>query len=94
VRAYVAFLYGRADVGELPGVTGGLRRSLRRSRVRVPPARARRRPRVTRVWTLRSTPAVVQVSATVDDGDVSPYAIVARVEWRDGRWVVTRTVGD
>src|SRR4051812_25487581 len=39
LRGYVAFLYGRRDADELDGASADLRRSLRRARVRVPPAR-------------------------------------------------------
>ena len=42
--SYVAFLYGRRDADELEGASADLRRSLRRARVRVPPARAARTP--------------------------------------------------
>jgi hypothetical protein len=94
LRGYVAFLYGRAGTAELKGATGDLRRGLRRSHRRVPPARAGRTPRVARFETYRQGATVVQITAIVDDGDVVPYPITAFVELRDGRWVVTHLADD
>jgi hypothetical protein len=94
LRGYVAFLYGRADADELEGASADLRRSLRRSRVRVPPARARRTPSVVRVDAVLQAPGVVQVTATIDDGDLAPYPVTAFVESRHGRWLVTHLADD
>jgi hypothetical protein len=94
LRGYVAFLYGRTHADELQGASAALRRALRRSRVRVPPARARRTPRLVRVDAIRQAPGVVQVTATIDDGDLAPYPVIAFVEFRDGRWVVTHLADD
>jgi hypothetical protein len=94
LRSYVAFVYGRANADELEGPTADLRRSLRRARVRVPPARARRTPRVVRVDAVPQAPGVVQVKATIDDGDLTPYPVTAFVEFRDRRWLVTHLADD
>jgi hypothetical protein len=94
LRGYVAFLYGRAGTTGLRGATNDLRRDLRRSHRRVPPARAGRTPRAARFETFRQGPAVVQITAIVDDGDVVAYPITAFVELRDGRWVVTHLADD
>lgn len=94
LRGYVAFLYGRANADELQGLSADLRRALRRSRVRVPPARARRTPRLVRVDAVPGAPAVVQVTAMIDDGDLTPYPITAFVERPDGRWLVTHLADD
>jgi hypothetical protein len=94
LRGYVALLYGRANAEELERLSADLRRSLRRSRVRVPPARARRTPRIVRVDAVLQAPAAVQVTATIDDGDLTPYPVTAFVEFRDGRWLVTHLAAD
>jgi hypothetical protein len=94
LRGYVAFLSGRANADELQGASADLRRALRRSRIRVPPARARRTPRLVRVDAVLQAPDVVQVTATIDDGDLTPYPVTAFVELRAGRWVVTHLADD
>jgi hypothetical protein len=94
LRSYVAFVYGRANAHEIEGASADLRRALRRSRVRVPPAHARRTPRLVRVDAVLQAPGVVQVTATIDDGDLTPYPVTAFVEFRDGRWLVTHLADD
>jgi hypothetical protein len=94
LRGYVAFVYDRANAGELEGASADLERALRRSRVRVPPARARRTPRLTRVDAVLQAPGVVQVTATIDDGDLTTYPVTAFLELRDGRWLVTHLAND
>jgi hypothetical protein len=94
LRGYVAFLYGRANADELEGVSADLRRSLRRSRIRVPPARARRTPRLVRVDAVLQAPGVIQATATIDDGDLTPSLVTAFVEFRDARWLVTHLADD
>jgi hypothetical protein len=94
LRGYVAFVYGRASADELEGLSADLRRSLRRARVRVPPARARRTPRLVRVVAVLQAPGVVQVTAAIDDGDLTPYPVTAFVERRDGGWLVTHLADD
>jgi hypothetical protein len=89
LRTYVAFLYGRANAAQLEGATSDLRRALRHARLRVPPGRSERVPQIARVGVVRQTPVVVQVTATVDDGDVAPYLVTAFVELRNDRWWVT-----
>jgi hypothetical protein len=94
LRGYVAFLYGRTSADELEGASADVRRALRRSRVRVPPARARRTPRLVRVEAVLQAPGVVQVTATIDDGDLTTYPVTALVERRDARWLVTHLADD
>ena len=74
---------------------------MRTSRVRCaarafacPPARAERTPRIARVDAVLQAPGVVEVTATIDDGDLTPYPVTAFVEFRDGRWVVTHLADD
>jgi hypothetical protein len=55
----------------------------------VPPARAERRPTIARVEAVWQASAIVEVTATVDDGDIAPYSVTAFVERRAGRWLVT-----
>jgi hypothetical protein len=94
LRGYVAFLYGRANADELVGASADLRRALRRSRVRVPPARARRTPRLVRVDAVLQAPGVVEMTATIEDGDLAPYPVAAFVERRDARWLITHLADD
>jgi hypothetical protein len=93
LRGYVAFLYGRRDADELNGASAHLRRALRRARLRVPPARHARTPAIVDLHAIVQAPTIVQVTATVDDGDLAVYPITALVERRAGRWLVTH-VGD
>jgi hypothetical protein len=94
LQGYVAFLYGRLDADELEGGTGELTRGLRRARRRVPPARRERRSRIVRLAAVRQAPGLVQVTASVDDGDVAAYPVTAFVELGDGGWVVTHLADD
>ena len=94
LNGYVAFLYGRGSVDELEGATRELRRELRRARLRVPPARAARTPRIVRLQSAEQSPATVVVTAIVDDGDLAAYPVTALVERRAGSWQVTRLADD
>jgi hypothetical protein len=94
LRTYVAFLYGHTSALGLERATADVRRALRHSRVRVPPARRERTPAIVRVRAIRQAASVVQVAATVDDGDVAPYAVTAFVELRHARWRVTQVADD
>jgi hypothetical protein len=93
LRGYVAFLHGRLSADELEGASSDLRRALRRARVRVPPARAVRRPAIVGVRAFARAPGVVLVIASVADGDLAAYSIAASVERRPGRWLVTGLAG-
>jgi hypothetical protein len=93
LHGYVAFLYGRATADELEGAGSDLRRALRRARVRVPPARAERRPAVVGLRATARAPGVVLVSASVADGDLAAYPITASLQRRAGRWLVTGLAG-
>jgi hypothetical protein len=89
LRTYVAYLYGRIGAAGLQEATVGMRRTLRQARVRVPPARAARTPTITGLRSAIPRPGVVEVTATVDDGDLATYPVTAFVERRGGRWLVT-----
>jgi hypothetical protein len=89
LRGYVAFLYGRRDANELEGASA----DLRRARVRVSAARGARTPTIIDLRAVAQAPTVVQVTATVDDGDLAAYLVTAFVERRAGCWLVTH-VGD
>jgi hypothetical protein len=91
---YVPYRYGRGSADELEGATGELRRELRRTRVRVPPARAARTPTITRLQSAERSSATVVVTAIVDDGDLAAYPVTAIVEQRAGHWQVTRLAHD
>jgi hypothetical protein len=94
LNSYVAFLHGRVGVDELEGADRELRRELRRARLRVPPARAARTPRIVRLQSAEQSPATVVVTAIVDDGDVAAYPVTAIVERRAGSWRVARLADD
>jgi hypothetical protein len=90
LRAYVAFLYGRRAARDLPSATANLRSHLRRTHIRVPPARAERTPTISALRVDACDRRFVQVSVPVDDGDLSPYRIRAIAERRGRRWLVVR----
>jgi hypothetical protein len=94
LNEYVAFLYGRGSINVPERATSDLRRELRGARVRVPPARAARTPRVVRLQSAKQSPAAVVVTAIVDDGDLAAYPVTAIVERRAGRWRVMRLADD
>jgi hypothetical protein len=94
LRGYVAFLYGRRDADELDGASAHLRRALRRARLRVPPARHARTPAIVDLHAIVQAPTIVQVTATVADGDLAVYPVTAFVERRAGRWLVTHVGND
>ena len=94
LRRYVAYLYGRGSADELKGASRELRRVLRRARVRVPPARAARTPRIVRLQSTEQSPDTVVVTALVDDGDLAAYPVTALVERRAGFWQVIRLADD
>jgi len=94
LRRYVAVLYGHIESAQLRGATVDLRRALRRSRVRVSPGRSGRDAELVGVHVVRQAAGVVQVTGTVDDGDLAPYLVTAFVELRDGRWRVTHLADD
>jgi hypothetical protein len=92
LSGYVAYLYGHRSIGRLRGLTASLRRELRHTRVRVPPARAQRTPHILRIHTTAQSLAAVVVMAIVDDGDLADYAVSAVAELSDRRWRVTRVL--
>ena len=94
LRSYVPFLYGRARADELNGASRELRRVLHRARVRVPPARAARTPRIVRLQSTEQSSATVVVTVIVDDGDLAAYPVTALVERRAGSWQVIRLADD
>ena len=94
LNGYVAFLYGRGSVDEIEGATRELGRVLRRARVRVPPARAARSPRILGLQSTEQSPATVVVTVIVDDGDLAAYPVTALVERRAGSWRVIRLADD
>ena len=94
LRSYVPFLYGRGRADELKGASRELRRTLRRARVRVPPARAARTPRIVRLQSAEQSSATVVVTVIVDDGDLATYPVTALVERRAGSWQVIRLADD
>jgi hypothetical protein len=51
-------------------------------------------PALVGMQAVRQAASVVQVTATVDDGDISRYLVTAFVELHRGRWRVTHLADD
>jgi hypothetical protein len=94
LRGYLAAVYGRGTIDEIPASTPQLREGLRRQHDRVPPAQRARHPHVARLVLTAAGAEALRGLATVDDGDLAPYPLpftIARD--RAGHWRVT-SVGD
>jgi hypothetical protein len=91
--AYLAFTYGRAGIGQLRGVTSGLRAELAAHPPRVPPTVRARNPRVA---SLALSPDGKRwlASANVSDGQ-NTYQVVSIVGRVHGSWrvVALRSAG-
>ena len=83
---YLRFLYGHAGAREIERATPQLRRRLSTSRLRVPPAARRRRPRVVRLEAQRTEPDELAVTAEVEDGGVARYPVALTLRRGGGGW--------
>ncbi|HEX8745128.1 MAG TPA: hypothetical protein VF712_18530 [Thermoleophilaceae bacterium] len=86
LASWLRFLYGHAGARELERATPQLRRRLSDSRLRVPPAARRRRPRVVQVEARRTGADEVAVSAEIEDGGVARYPVAVTMRRTDGGW--------
>jgi len=93
-RGYLAVLYGRAEAAAIGGTTDALRRRVDRELIRVPPTRAKLRPRIValRLFPRGSTTATAE--ALVDDRDAPRYPVRFLLGARGQRWVVTTLLND
>ena len=92
--SYLRFLYGHAGAREIERAAPQLRRRLSRSRLRVPPAARRRRPRVVAIDGRQTTANEVAVSAEVEDGGVARYPVALTVRADAGGWRVVAVGAD
>lgn len=89
VEGYLAYAYGRGRVSAIPDADPQLLRALAGQRARVPPAAAKRRPRLTTLRVTSRSPRIAQATATVAGPSTVQYALVFLLERRAGRWTVT-----
>jgi hypothetical protein len=94
LKGYLRFLYGHAGAREIERATPQLRRRLSRSRLRVPPAARRRRPRVARLEARLMAAGEVAVRAEVADGGVARYPVAVTVRPGAGGWRVVAVGAD
>lgn len=91
---YLPFLYGQAELTEVVSVSPALRRALEHRRD-VPASLRDRDPRLTGLTAQAQAATSVLVTATVDDGAVAPFRLLAHVERQpDGRWLVSELADD
>lgn len=88
LTGYLRFVYGRGRAAEIDAAAPALRRRLARSRVRVPPAARRRRPRVVGLETESLPSGAVAVTAEVADGGVARYPVHLTLRRSGGGWAV------
>lgn len=86
LKGYLRFLYGHAGAREIERATPQLRRRLSRSRLRVPPAARRRRPRVARLEARLMAAGEVAVTAEVADGGVARYPVSVTMRRTGAGW--------
>lgn len=91
VEGYLAYAYGLGRLSAIPDADPQLLRALAGQRARVPPAAARRRPRVSALRVTSRSPRMAQATATATVAGASAvqYALVFLLERRAGRWTVT-----
>src|SRR5436309_11703280 len=80
LAGYLRFAYGRASAASVPAAATTLQRQLMRERVQVTPVERRRRPRVVSLTALGQPSDVVVVTALIDDGGVTNYALRLTVQ--------------
>lgn len=91
LQGYLPFLYGRRAAKSIRAATPQLVERLVRSRVRVPLAARKRRPRLEAIGAPRLAAGRALVRARVGDGTVS-YTLALALMRSSGRWLV-RSVG-
>lgn len=94
LRGYLAFLYGRGRVADVPHVSSSVRQGLARGRARKTPAQGRRRPRVAELTVIGQAADAAIATAQVDDGGVATYPLTFTLVRRAGRWIVNSLGSD
>lgn len=89
LTGYLPLAYGRASASSVRGVTPALRRQLTRERAQVTPVERRRRPRVVSLTALGRASRVVVVTALVNDGGITTYAVRLTLQQQRSGWLVT-----
>jgi hypothetical protein len=89
VRSYLPLAYGRAPAKSLEAATPALLARLTRESARETPVEGERRPRLLSLAAMAQGPDMVLVTALVDDGGITTYAL--RITVRDGLagWLVS-----
>jgi hypothetical protein len=94
LAGYLRFIYGRGGAGQIAAAAPAPRRRLARSRLRVPPAARRRRPRVVDLDARRLPSGSVAVTAEVADGGVAHYPIHLELRRAARGWTVVEAGSD
>jgi hypothetical protein len=94
LAGYLRFIYGRGRAGDIEAAAPALLRRLARSRLRVPPAARRRRPRVAQLEARRLTSGAVAVAAEVADGGVARYPVHLELRRGGEGWTVVEAGSD
>lgn len=93
VSSYLQISYGHAPPQRLRGASRSLRDRLRAQGARVPPGVRDRTPRIVALSLKPDRDGSVRAIATVDDGDLAPYPLIATLERHDQRWVAVSVGG-
>lgn len=93
LNSYLQISYGNAPPEQLRSASRALRDRLRTQRARVPPGVRDRTPRIVALGLKADRDGRVRAIATVDDGDLAPYPLIATLERRDQRWVAVSVGG-
>jgi hypothetical protein len=83
VRSYLPVAYGRTPAKSIEAATPALLARLTRGSARVTPVERERRPRLVSLTAMAQGPEVVLVTALVNDGGITTYAL--RISVRTGR---------
>lgn len=94
LAGYLPYVYGRARARSVQAVLPSVATALRRYRPHVTPAQQRRHPRVRALALQPQTTASIQVTATIADGGVAPYALSFTLERRGRHWLVSDLASD
>jgi hypothetical protein len=89
LAGYLRFAYGRASASSVQAVTPGLRRQLAGKRALPTPVERRRHPRVVSLQATGRAPGEVLVTAMVDDGGITTYALRLTLVESHGTWLVS-----
>ena len=89
LAGYLRFAYGRASASSVRAVTPALRGQLTRERAEVTPVERSRRPRVVSLTAIGRASRVVVVTALVNDGGITTYAVRLTLRRQRSGWLVS-----